>query len=446
RDPFNIVLPFLGTYWFLYVLKFFALKDILHALFPEDLVLWGMLMALAGLAAFYCGCRSRLSPSLALALPRVPARWPAGALFPYAVLLFLLAAAGEALFISRSGGWLHFFSFPRGAGDYQHNTAYLYNLRWLSAPAGAFLAVEILANRLQGVKKLVGAGLLGLSIAYFFFLGQRSAMLLFGLLLAGAWFYARPSRPRRILPLALVFLPFLLAAGIIGLCRSEFHLDSSWAQTRALLRQDKVAVLQALGQNLLYTGSEPDNPHQEPVLYLGVLQAVPERVDYDYGKPYLNYLVHWIPRLWWPEKPNFRLEGVRRLEGVMGTDLKGPVLTILGYFYANLGPAGVLLGMYLTGLGLTVIYLWFRSQPDSLGAMVLYLPLIHYGVLAAFCQGIFALWDTFLPFFVVPTLGGFLYLRLLGHRHPYGGNRRRLQAPPGTRHGLSGCRRGPAAG
>jgi hypothetical protein len=413
-DLFHLALLFLLTYWYLYGLKPLVLQDFLYSRFPEELIFYGWLLTLAGLAAFYLGCSSGLPRSLALALPQPPARWPRGALFPYAVLLFLAGAVGEAVFIGRSGGFAHFFSMPRGAGDYQGNTAYLYNLRWLSVPGSAIIMVEILRNGLPGIKKLLGLGLIACALTYFFLLGQRSAMLTFGLMLAAAWFYAHRALPGKALRLFFILLPFFLAIGLIGLFRSEFHLHSTFPNLRAFSQQRGPDMLTGLGRNLFFTGSEPDNPHQEPVLYLSVLSAVPHRVDYDYGKPYLHYLVHWIPRLWWVDKPNYRLEGAKRLERAMRTDLQGPVLTVLGYFYANLGLTGIFLGMFLTGVGLSAIYLWFKARPGSAGALLIYLLLLPYGIGTVFSPGIFAGWDTLLPFYLVPAWGGFWYLRISG--------------------------------
>lgn len=415
-DFFHSALPFLLTYWFLYVLKFLGLKEVLLARFSEDLVVQGLLVAIAGIAAFSWGCRSDLSRRLARRFPPAPARWECGALFPYAVFLFTVAALGETLFIARSGGLEHFYSAARGAGDYQENTAYLYNLRWVCIPAANLVLVEIFFNRLPGAKKLIAVALVGVSIAYSFVIGQRSGLLAFGLTLAAVWFYAHRGRPRLWVRLALILLPFYLAIGVVGLSRSEFHLNSTFLNTSDLFRESPGTILQTTGQNFFYTGSDPDNNHQEPVLYLGVLHAVPDLVDYDYGQPYLNYLVHWIPRLWWPDKPNFRLEGVRRLENAMQTNLQGPVLTVLGYFHANLGLAAVIMGMFLTGVGLTSFYLWFGAQPGSLGALYIYLHLFYYGIGAAFSQGIFTGWDTILPFSLGPALGAFVYLRLTGRR------------------------------
>ncbi len=101
----------------------------------------------------------------------------------------------------------------------------------------------------------------------------------------------------------------------------------------------------------------------------------------------------------------------------MGTDLQGPVLTVLGYFYANLGAVGILLGMYLTGVGLSAIYQWFRAQPGSLGALLIYLQLFHYGIAAGFGPGIFTGWETFMPFSLLAGMGGFGYLRLTAGRY-----------------------------
>ncbi len=428
-DLFHVVLPFLFTYWFLYVLKFIGLKEILAARFSEDLMIHGLLLAIAGLGAFYLGSRSPLSRWLALRLPRAPSRWESGALFTYSVLLFALAVLGEAVFVSRSGGFEHFYSAARGAGDYQGNTAYLYNLRWLSAPAASLILVEIFFNQLHGRKKVAGLALVGFAVAYNLAIGQRSGLLIFGLTLAAVWFYAHRGRPRLALRLVLIFLPFYLAIGVVGLLRNEFHLNSNFENTGALFQQGETAALEAVTKNFFYTGSDPHDPHQEPVLYLGVLNAVPDLVDYDFGKPYLNYLVHWIPRLWWPDKPNYRLDGAKRLENAMRTELQGPVLTVLGYFYANLGLAGVLIGMFLTGAGLTAMYLWFRVQPGSLGALFIYLHLFPYGIGAAFCYGILTGWDTILPFSLAPALGAFAYLRLTG-RLPLAETRRGLSAFP----------------
>lgn len=416
-DYFQLIFIFLITYWFIYVFKFFQLRAFIFENFPYDLIIEGLVKVLVGLIAFYLGYRSLWAHRVAARLPKAPEQWPSGGLFPYALFLFIIAVLGEYIFIQRSGGIEYFYSVARGMGDYKNNTAYLYSLKWLSVPASAIILIEIYMNKMGGWRKYLGWTLIAGAVAYQFSMGQRSGVLMFGLIFVAVTYYSNPQKPFNLLKLLLLFIPFYLAIGYLGLCRDDLHLHSRFTNTQELFEKGIASSISKMNENFLWTGVKPKSTfrsyaHKGPVIYLSVLDVAPRVVGYNYGIHYSNYLIHWIPRLVWPDKPFWGAAYFRKLEIAMGTSLRGPMLTVLAYFQANLGMVGIILGMLLTGMGLSIFYNWFKKHKSKKGALTIYLLLIPYPVFTVFGYGIFYGWSHLFPFFFLPAIGGFWYLNL----------------------------------
>ena len=142
----------------------------------------------------------------------------------------------------------------------------------------------------------------------------------------------------------------------------------------------------------------------------------PRVVGFNYGDHYLNYFVRWIPRIFWPNRPNFGIEYHRKLERAMGLNLSGPTLTILGYYQANFGYIGIIIGMFLSGICFSVIYRWFRKHSDKKGALILYSHFLVYGIISVFSYGILTGWSYYIPFYLLPAGLSYWYLHFIQKR------------------------------
>lgn len=90
-------------------------------------------------------------------------------------------------------------------------------------------------------------------------------------------------------------------------------------------------------------------------------------VDFQHGRTLWPALVWFVPRALWPDKPVMSVGGWYAMT-VLGWGSGGEAaLTLPGDFYLNFGLAGVLVGMFLYGLGLRLAYeyLVVRIRPPT---------------------------------------------------------------------------------
>ncbi len=108
-----------------------------------------------------------------------------------------------------------------------------------------------------------------------------------------------------------------------------------------------------------------------------IVDAVPEKFDYQFGNTLLSWLYAPIPRTMWPEKPPILLgpdisTKVYDTQGGGGTPPGiGPEL------YINFHIPGLLTGMFILGLLLKFLYVSFRPYlSTSKNAVILYVPIM----------------------------------------------------------------------
>jgi hypothetical protein len=141
-DIFDPLIYILIPFFYIYVFQTFNSQKILVAYFSEDIVVKGLILACVGLAMVFWGYHSGWAEKLAFNLPQLPRRWPAGALAKYGMILVLIGIITQVIFIQKSGGVDIYFSQSRGAGDYAHNTGYLYHMKALIIPGLIILLAE----------------------------------------------------------------------------------------------------------------------------------------------------------------------------------------------------------------------------------------------------------------------------------------------------------------
>ena len=103
-----------------------------------------------------------------------------------------------------------------------------------------------------------------------------------------------------------------------------------------------------------------------------VVSAVPETIDYQYGKTLVSWLVAPLPRAWWPGKPPIGIGATvgglvhRAPEGV------GVPPGIVAELYLNFGIPGVLVGLFAFGALLRRLFAAFEPHLQSPGAALVY--------------------------------------------------------------------------
>lgn len=102
-----------------------------------------------------------------------------------------------------------------------------------------------------------------------------------------------------------------------------------------------------------------------------IILAVPETLPYSYGGSMANYLVAWVPRSIWPEKPIIDA-GVEVGVLVYGTDGSAIPPGAIAEFYWMGGLATLIIGCLFFGWILGRVYSWARGRSGSVRGALLY--------------------------------------------------------------------------
>ena len=284
--------------------------------------------------------------------------------------LVALAVSAELYFIYASGGYQEYFSSARGKGDVENTIAYIYEARWLLLPGIAIL----LAARIKYARNWLSIAIvliILLGLVYNFWLGQRSGIFghVFALLAAARIMLGRkPSTPS----VLVAFLAATILIGFIKQFRTEFYLGSDFARLKTFIQQPILDIVQAS----VLTHFEGDEEHSsgslqyegdysmDIKLYTDYVALVPQLVNYDYGVFYLQHFVKWIPRLVWPDRPDFREEKKKEFETLLGTSHYSTFTpTILGMYWMHFGVISVVFLSLFTGLFYSFFDAHGRASP-----------------------------------------------------------------------------------
>ncbi len=416
RNIFEPVYFFLMGFAGVFVLQAYQGREALLLYFTEDFIGYCLFLAWVSLILFYIGYRSPFTRRLPLRLPQPPAIWPPRKIVPYGIFVCVLGFAGLLTFIIQSGGAEEFFSVARGKGNYEGTTAYISSAKWLILTGLPILFIAIARKSLTGFLKVGVYVVTLLWFAYQVYIGQRSGVFIVGVSVLAWWYLPRVAVSRipvnRIL--ALIILTFLLV-GFVANFRGEFYVGSDLYSTKQFFSKDLGEQIDILLINGLLSGGGEDYSHGGELSgYLQTMAVVPEAVDHDYGKIYLRYLYHWIPRIVWPEKPIVK-ESMKDLVEAAPALTNG-TNTMLGTYYYNFGLIGMFLGSFITGICLGALEYWRKYRPNNDGVLLIYLVFFAYGRGVVMGGGIFAGLDSLMVFFILPILGAFWYLRRKNNR------------------------------
>lgn len=108
-----------------------------------------------------------------------------------------------------------------------------------------------------------------------------------------------------------------------------------------------------------------------------IIDRVPERLDYFWGKTYLSIFTAFVPRVIWPEKPPVQLGGIvkNKIFGYIVTTNGWPP-TIIGEAFMNFGYVGLFFIPFFYGIGIKIMYVKLFLGQRSKKIRLIYLAML----------------------------------------------------------------------
>ena len=190
-------------------------------------------------------------------------------------------------------GWSAWKLFMQSGREFETTSAYWYLLITVVYP-GMSIGVAVLARSPRHrtvINVLLLVGLIGIVILPFL-VGARRGPLFVTIIAVGiSWFMVRPRPPQP----GLVLGVFVVAGALILFvysARRAVYAEETWRDFFRTVTVDEVVFERA--------NRTGDNEFFNHCL---ALEANLRTGLYQYGTGHLAMLVHWVPRAWWPGKP-----------------------------------------------------------------------------------------------------------------------------------------------
>ncbi len=148
----------------------------------------------------------------------------------------------------------------------------------------------------------------------------------------------------------IAHIHYLVIAAVMGVAIYFMRVSSSLASLGVKITPEVVANY---GGQFAHFALERGNVPNFPIVFT-IIDKIPSEVDFLYGKTLFNWAVFFIPRSILP--PDYLIS--YRIKNMWYLDVEGGGLppTAIGEWYANFGFAGVIVGMFVVGLVMGVIY------------------------------------------------------------------------------------------
>jgi hypothetical protein len=356
-DPFAPVWLFLVGYIQLYVVQAISYHDWAVQVRGHELVttanaraLWALVWFLA---VYHCGA----GRVVAAVLPGPPAAWsvaPVAVLSPVLVVWGLICAG----MVLRGGD---------SAAPLSPETTLLRSFHCVLLVAAVLLIVTGRSGpKPRPVVLAAGVALGILYVLVWMFNAKRSHSLM-GVLATGCAFYiSKLRRPSWPVLCGMAFTGALVVAVAIG-WRGNEKYDKSVAGFAEYLGDFELhGILRSLNIDHDETvGRYVTRETEEYGGYLLMLDAVPNKSEYDYGANYLRVFSTFIPRAVWPDKPLFGRE-LWVKAWVVSSEMKrdmtftGPAIGLLGAAQLNGGAWGTAIVLACLAVLLSAAYAYFR--------------------------------------------------------------------------------------
>jgi hypothetical protein len=361
-DPFAPVWLFLLGYAQVYVIQALSYHDWALEIRGKDLVTAANFRALWAIIWFLAVYQFGAGRSIALALPRPPGNWSpmVSAMLAPPLVVWGLFCAGMMI--------------RGGIQAVEVNSAEESLLRSFPFVMMVAAVMLIVTGRTQSESRplFVAAGLMvaALYVVIWMFNGKRSHALIGVLSTVCALYISRRKRPSWPVLIATLCAGALVVGIAIG-WRNNGDYELSFGGFTQYLSEFQIAkVFESL--NLEEQDDPMDSKSHETKEYGGFLlmmDAVPEKSEYDYGMNYIRIVSTYIPRIVWPTKPLFgRAQWVSAWiassELERDEEFTGPAIGILGATQLNGGAIGTLIVLASAAFLLRTAYEYFRLHAD----------------------------------------------------------------------------------
>lgn len=199
--------------------------------------------------------------------------------------------------------------------------------------------------------------LLGLlSLAFPVFVSTRQVVLMILVRCVVIWLIVRGAPKLRYL-LAIAIAGLILVSSMLALRRGASDVE----ELRSSLAVEAMLEFTVGGRHFL-----------DLTKTAHVLDAVPERLDYQHGGTFLTWIVAPIPRTLWPQKPAI---GAGKQVGQAVFDAPrytGVPPGLIGELHLNFGPPAIFIGLLAFGMLLRSLYETFRPTFFSRSGVLLY--------------------------------------------------------------------------
>lgn len=273
----------------------------------------------------------------------------------------LLILSWIGMYLIFQGG-METFLKQRGASsnleDYKSYT-YARLLVSFSYLAGCIIFVKMLNSvRIKIFDLFIFIVSLVTFLLYSFWSGTRSWFSITLFTMAIIYYY---TNNKKIPFIPIIFLGYisLVIISYMTYLRSGISFEDVGSQGFNLLGLIEPAILTTNGFDISKTGH--------------IMQAVPDLLDFQYGKTLIMVIFLWIPRSIWTEKP----VGVDTTIGmkIFGSDIYGAGAVPPGFIaemYLNFWIPGVIIGCFILGLLIRRIHDYFKNNLNNRNNILLY--------------------------------------------------------------------------
>jgi hypothetical protein len=359
-DPFAPIWLFLVGYTQLYIIQAWSFHEWAVRVRGEELVTTANARAFWALLWLLAAYHSGLGRLIAWLLPAPPTAWSDAPVAVLSPILFVwgLFCAGMVL----------------NSGDTSAPISAEVSLLRSFHCVLLVSAVLMIVTARNGPKPRPALLAAGIAVGMFYVLiwmfhAKRSHSLMGVLCTTCAFYITKHRRPSWPVLAGVAFTGALVVAIAIG-WRSNSAQEKSFAGFFRFVSEFRPAtILENLSvyddEDMEVAGKFTTHETEEYGGYLLMLDAVPNKSEYDYGMNYLRVFSTFIPRVIWPDKPLFGREQwvkawVASSEMPRDMTFTGPAIGLLGAAQLNGGARGTLIVLGVLGVMLGAADNYFR--------------------------------------------------------------------------------------
>lgn len=364
-------------------------------------------LAIGALGAIlvYLGYYLPVGRHLAQRLPLPTRQWSNSSLTVFIFVSVVLTIGALSVFLAANGGLSTLAQFFSGRNKVsvtalQQSSGYLYSAPLFLAPIG-IMAIGLSRQRWR-IGLFVGLLLIALSQVLTIGTGDRSWTLPAVAALFLVWYLRRGRRPGLSVIVIALAVTFMLG---ITLPRQYRNTEARSLPLSQLLTQDILSP----GQVLQDFFAREDTAMADGLAV--ELQFVPDSINYQLGRTYLEAATRPIPRAAWAEKPR---AAETQLMGTIWPQIAsagvGFSFSIFGEPYLNFGLLGVIVISLAFGVFWRAAYAWFKREPSN--PFVLSLYALTWPFLFVYMRGGIGLDYQRHLIYVLPVLLAYLVIRV----------------------------------